>query len=163
MHRPRTLTSLAIVASLWLVLPANSEAGGFRRRVTTPIPTAVITRGDDTETGMLGSFYPNPTIMVGGASPTGGGYSPLGQYGTSTLATYGPIAATRSTSAPVRVYSRGYDGRVYERQVDSFSNPYFPEASPVIFPTPNASYYRPRRGPSAPAGWPSPINWVDQN
>ncbi len=141
--------------------------GPFRRRVGIRPTTAIVQadpigRNANAPTPMLGTFYGTPAVIVRGDQPTGGGYSPLGMYGPNNMTIYGPTSIFRATSAPVRVYSRGYDGRVVETEGTSFSTPYRPEASPVIYPTPNSYYYRPRR-PNLPPEYPSPINWIDQN
>lgn len=164
----RSLSLLTLVGACLLTSGSETDAGSPPRR--RPLaPTAVraevpagFDRNANAPTSMLGTFYPTPYIIVRGDGPTGAGYSPLGQYGLGTTTLYGPISAYRATSAPVRVYSRGYDGRVIEREGTSFSTPYRPEASPVIYPTPNSYYYRPRR-PNPSADTPSPINWLDQN
>jgi hypothetical protein len=111
---------------------------------------------------MLGTFYPTPYVIVGGDPAAGGGYSPLGQYGTTTMVLYGPTSIFRSVTAPVTSYSRGYDGRVYESQGHSFSTPFRPESSPVVYPNANSNYYRPR-GTTEPAQRMRGYGWVDQN
>ncbi len=143
---------------------ARSGGGLFRRRAVTIIPTATVGNpaNANAPSPMLGTFYSTPYVIIGGAGPTGGGYSPLGQYGPSNLTLYGPMSIYRSVTAPVTVYSRGYDGRVYESQGHSFSTPFLPRSSPVIYPTANSNYYRPR-GTSAPPWWTTGNGWIDQN
>ena len=97
----------------------------------------------------LGTFEPTPYLMVRGDWPTGGGYSPLEVYGDQTLSLYGPLSPLRSVSAPVRTYTRGYDGRIYPGEGTSFSNPNLPRLSPVIYPTPASYYYAPQGEPDS--------------
>jgi hypothetical protein len=110
----------------------------------------------------LGTFEPTPYIMVGGLSPIGGGYSPLGIYGDGSMALNGPFSPMRSTSAPVRMYNRGYDGVLREVRGTSFSNPNLPELSPIVYPTPRNYYYAPRVD-RTPPWWSTGINWIDLN
>jgi hypothetical protein len=109
----------------------------------------------------LGTFEPTPYLMVRGNWPTGGGYSPLEVYGDMTLSLYGPISPLRSVSAPVRTYTRGYDGRLYVGEATSFSNPNLPGLSPVIYPTQGSYFYGPRLN-RTPPWWSSATNWIDQ-
>ncbi len=46
-------------------------------------------------------------------------------------------------TAPVSVYSRGYDGASVETPAHSFSSPFLPESNPVVYPTPAAYRDRP--------------------
>ena len=158
-----TQSIVAVLACLACVGPA--EAGGpFRRRAAAVVPTATTTNpaNANAPSPMLGTFYPTNYAIVGGSFPTGGGYSPLGMYGTGNMVLYGPTSISRSVTAPVSVYSRGYDGRVYESQGHSFSTPFRPESSPVIYPSANSNYYRPR-GTTAPPWRTTGFGWVDQN
>ena len=148
--------------------PARA-GGGFRRRAAARVTATsmVVATGSNPANAnapspMLGTFYPTPYIVVSATGPTGGGYAPLGQYGLNNLQTYGPTSAFRATSAPVRIYSRGYDGAVYEREGTSFSTPFYPQGSPVVYPTPAADYYRPRGRMSLPSEYGAQF-WVDQN
>jgi hypothetical protein len=116
-----------------------------------PVPTAT-----------LGTFYPTPVITVRGNGPTGGGYSPLQIAGDATLSLYGPLSALRTTSAPILVTVRGYDGSLNLVEALDFSTPYLPELSPVVYPTDANNYCAPRINPRPP--WPAnPTNWIDQN
>jgi len=110
----------------------------------------------------LGTFQPTPYIMVRGNWPAGGGYSPLETYGDQSMSVYGPLSPLRSVAAPVMMYSRGYDGRVYASPATSFSTPNLPGLSPVIYPT-SASYYYAPRVNRTPPQWTSGFNWIDQN
>ncbi len=110
----------------------------------------------------LGTFQPTPYVMVRGDWPTGGGYSPIDIYGDQTLSIYGPISPWRAVAAPVTTYTRGYDGRVYQAPGTSFSNPFLPGLSPVLYPTQGNYYYGPRVNRTPPQ-WTTGYNWVDQN
>lgn len=109
----------------------------------------------------LGTFYPTPYLMVRGNWPLGGGYSPLGTYGDMTLTIYGPLSPLRATSAPVNLYSRGYNGMVERRPGTSFSSPNLPALSPVVYPRPGNYYYGPRMDRTPPS-WSNGMNWIDQ-
>lgn len=114
-------------------------------------------------TTTLGTFYPTPQIMIGGAYPTAsGGYSPLSIYGDATLPLYGPISAFRVSTAPVLTYSRGYDGQTRLIETNSFSYPNLPSVSPVVYPTESNYYWGPRTV-RTPRWGSSAINWIDQN
>jgi hypothetical protein len=162
--KPFATLALAAVACLASVVPSEAGDGLFRRRARTVVPTAVVENpaNANAPSPMLGSFYPTRYVIVGGDRPTGGGYSPLGTYGLTSMTLYGPFSIYRQTTAPVSVYSRGYDGRVYETQGHSFSSPFLPESNPVVYPTANSYYYRPR-GTTAPPWWTTGYGWVDQN
>jgi hypothetical protein len=83
-------------------------------------------------------------------------------YGMATMVMYGPTSIYRTATAPVTVYSRGYDGQVVELRGHSFSSPMMPESNPVVYPTTNSYYYRPRSGSSRP--WTTTgYNWMDHN
>jgi hypothetical protein len=110
----------------------------------------------------LGTFQPTPYIMVRGNNPLGGGYSPGGIYGDQTLALYGPISPFRVTTAPVLIYTRGYDGSIHVGEIPDFSTPNLPELSPVRYPTIANNYYAPRLDRRPPRNS-SAINWIDQN
>jgi hypothetical protein len=110
----------------------------------------------------LGTFYPTPYLMVGGSWPTGSGYSPNNTYGDSTLSLYGPLSPLRTATAPVLGYARGYDGRTYLVEANSFSYPNLPEVSPVVYPTEANNFYAPRVN-KTPRWGSSAINWIDQN
>ena len=109
----------------------------------------------------LGTFEPTPYLMVRGNWPTGGGYSPLDIYGDQSMTLYGPLSPLRATSAPVTIYSRGYDGRINAGPGTSFSTPNLPRLSPVIYPTQGNYYYAPRVS-RTPPWWSSGANWIDQ-
>lgn len=110
----------------------------------------------------LGTFEPTPYIMVGGAAPVSGGYSPLGTYGDTSLSLNGPVAAMRSVSAPVVTYSRGYDGVTRAAQGTTTSTPNLPRLSPFAYPTRRSNYYAPRTGRTM-SQYISGVNWIDQN
>jgi hypothetical protein len=150
-------------------LSSDAAAGGlFHRRnrtvvattVVVPAPAPVPVAMPVRSSAPLGSFYATPYVNVRGNFPAGSGYSPLGQYGDTTMALYGPMSALREIAAPVPVYSRGYDGRVYVSEATGFSTPNAPELSPIVYPTQGTYYYGFRRPASAP--WrQSGANWVD--
>jgi hypothetical protein len=131
-----------------------------RRRGQTVVATQARSWSAPTKT--LGTFYPTPYLMVRGNSPIGGGYSPLDIYGDQTMVLYGPLSALRATTAPVVIYTRGYDGQISATEALSFSNPNLPEISPVIYPTEANNFYGPRVSRTPPWGA-NGINWIDQN
>jgi hypothetical protein len=166
MNLPERVCKIALVASLSLatvVLLAGPVIAGdhgpscshcvsaTRSETVCAVPTTVT----------LGTFEPTPYIMVRGNWPLGGGYSPLDIYGDQSLAIYGPLSPLRATTAPVRTYSRGYDGRIHAREGTSFSNPNLPRLSPFVYPTPANYYYGPRVN-RTPPWWSSGFNWIDQ-
>ncbi|MGP0068173.1 MAG: hypothetical protein ACLQGP_31820 [Isosphaeraceae bacterium] len=109
----------------------------------------------------LGTFMPTPMVWIGGDFPNGGGYSPLGLYGDQTMALYGPFSPFRTATAPVVVYSRGYDGVVRPTEGIATSYPNLPALSPVAYPTQANNYYGPRVLQD-PRSYPA-FNWLDQN
>ena len=166
-----SLRTLQVLTALTIVGLSTSPAlgGGWKARTYpsgTPVPTAtlLIARpvGSVNNYGRLGSFYPTPYIMVRGNAPAGGGYSPLGIYGESTMALYGPFSPFRATSAPVRTYTRGYDGRTIVSQGTSFSSPNLPSLTPVVYPTQANNYYGFRQS-NTPPWWANGSDWLDQN
>lgn len=142
----------------------TTRAGDHHRRAhrsavttrTRPIYPAAVA-----QPAPLGTFNPTPVVTVGGNWPNGGGYSPLGIYGDQTLALYGPLSPFRAVTAPVVVYSRGYDGVVRPTEGFSTSYPNQPSLSPVAYPTQANNYYGPRvlEDPR----YFSASNWLDQN
>ena len=130
--------------------------------VIRPVAPAPVPDNRVARTGMLGSFVPGNYITIGGNGLRGGGYSPLGSYGETSMDLYGPFAALRATSAPVVGYTRGYDGRLNRYEGTSFSTPFLPSQSPVVYPT-RASNYSALRGPGIRPQTGSAMNWVDQN
>jgi hypothetical protein len=153
------LSRAAWIQGALVVLSAFSTTAASAQTFQAPdAPPSVICASPPT----LGTFEPTPYIMVGGASPIGGGYSPLGIYGDGSMALNGPFSPMRSKSAPVMTYNRGYDGVVRGAPGTSFSNPNLPTLSPVIYPTPRSYYYAPRVN-RTPPWWSSGVNWIDQN
>src|SRR4051794_29356274 len=131
--RRRCLTLLCGVGLLGGYV-SRTEAGGlFRRRTPEAAPTAYSPL--PARPAGLGSFTETPYLVVRGNGPTGGGYSPLNQYGDTAMDIYGPISSYRATSAPVLAYTRGYDGRAAIVEGTSFSYPFQPALSPVVYPT----------------------------
>ena len=152
---------------VWASVPAlyvqvSTEAGdwfGHRR----PAPVATYYRARSAvPPGPLGTFAPTPMLMVRGDSPTGSGYSPLGQSGDVSMSIYGPMSPFRATAAPVVTYARGYDGSVIAVPGTSFSTPNMPGLSSVIYPTQATNFYGPRVL-RTPPWWASGVNWIDQN
>jgi hypothetical protein len=143
----------------------DSTAGEHRaRRARRPaaiqaVPTARVV--DPVYGSRLGTFMPTPAIMVMGNYPAGGGYSPLGIEGDQTMSLYGPFSALRTTTAPVTVYTRGFDGVVRPAPGISSSYPNLPYLAPVAYPTRANYYYAPRVLENP--GETSAINWLDQN
>jgi hypothetical protein len=137
-------------------------AGDFWVRRSPRATVDVRARPAYAPTSTLGTFYPTPYMVVRGNDPVGGGYSPLGIYGDQTMSIYGPFSPLRTRTAPVRSYVRGYDGRIYVSEGNSFSNPNVPELSPVVYPTEANNYFGPRVS-RTPPWWSSAINWIDQN
>ncbi len=165
MTRATSFTALALAALACLASVSPSHAGGpFRRRARAVVETRAVENpaNANAPSPMLGTFYATPYVMVGSDRPAGSGYSPLGLYGTTSMVLYGPNSIYRSVTAPVSVYSRGYDGRVYESRGHSFSSPFLPESNPVVYPTPAAFYDRPWRG-GTPPWWTTGNGWIDQN
>lgn len=165
-HRKRTRRALGPYCVSLAVLSAfavNSFAGD---RVRPPVRQRVNSTAFQQDcpcpaSSTLGTFEPTPYLMVRGNWPTGGGYTPLETYGEQTLSLYGPLSPLRSIAAPVRTYTRGYDGGIQVGEATSFSNPNLPRLSPVIYPTPASYYYGPRVN-RTPPWWSTGTGWVDQ-
>jgi hypothetical protein len=159
------ITSSAFLIAALIVPATTAEAGRlFGRRPRTVVPTATVRPADVQPSPMLGNFYPEPYMYVrnNGASG-GGGYAPGGLYGSeNALSLYGPFSSLRATTAPLVVYSRGYNGVVQPVPATSFSTPFLPEATPVIYPT-RANIYGGFRQSRTPPWWPNGINFVDLN
>lgn len=169
MRRSRLIGALAVasLAAGWNTsFPALCEArGGFARRRARPVVETVDTRPENqlAPTGQLGTFQQIPILNVRSNGIIGGGYSPIGLYGANnSMDLYGPIAATRQTSAPINTVVRGYNGVATAVDGTSFSNPFRPELSPVQYPTRNSNFtgVRPPRVPNQTGNG---ILWVDQN
>jgi hypothetical protein len=129
------------------------RAGDHHRRVRRGVVV--------TSARPLGTFMPTPVVVIRGNDPVGGGYSPLGIYGDQTMALYGPFSPFRTATAPVVVYSRGYDGVVRPTEAVATSYPNLPVLSPVAYPTQANNYYGPRILQD-PQSYPA-LNWLDQN
>jgi hypothetical protein len=163
---PSPVRPFAVGVILILSVGASTAAAGERhwrrarpQAVAQPVPTAA--RMSPVYAGRLGTFMPTPAVVVQGNYPAGGGYSPLGTFGDTTMSLYGPFSAFRTTTAPVLTYSRGYDGVVRPAEAITTSYPILPWLSPVAYPT-RANYYYGPRIIDDPAGT-SAINWIDQN
>ncbi|MHB1561372.1 MAG: hypothetical protein ACYC61_28325 [Isosphaeraceae bacterium] len=169
MIRSRSSCAHAALAAavVLLVAATTTQAGdGHRRRARRAaaaarpvVPTARVV--DPVYAGRLGTFNPTPAILVQGNYPVGGGYSPLGTYGETTMSLYGPFSSMRTTTAPVQVYTRGYDGVVRSGTAISTSYPNLPALSPVAYPTRANNYYAPRVRENPAEN--SAYMWLDQN
>jgi hypothetical protein len=159
----RAAVAPIVVVSV-LASAGSVEAGGFfKKHSRAVVPTATTARiPDNAGYPMLGTFYPEPYMMVRGNGVAGNGYSPLDQFGPNTLALDGPLSPLRATAAPVLTYTRGYDGAVRPLVGTSFSYPNFPRFGPVVYPT-RANVSPGFRTTSTPPWWNSAINWIDQN
>lgn len=163
-----SMAARAALLGLAMILTAGaftSMAGEHRlrraRRPATvqPVPTSY--RNDPVYGGRLGTFQPTPAVMVQGNYPAGGGYSPLGIYGDPAMSLYGPFSAFRTTTAPLLIYTRGYDGVVRPAEAVTNSYPILPRLAPVVYPTRANHYYVPRIRDNPAQD--SAINWIDQN
>ena len=159
-----TIAFIVSGLSLLPMLALPSFAGGPRyQRASRDAPVVRYVPTGSMPLPPLGSgFVSTPTIMVRGNGTAGGGYSPLGQFGDTTLVLYGPLSVFRTTSAPVATYTRGYDGRITVGTGTSFSNPNQPTLSPVIYPTQATNFYGFRQSGSPP-WWQNASTWLDQN
>ena len=159
------------MAGLWVGLHGVlgncdlANAGDLFQRRDRPVREMVASRPENqvAPSSMLGTFRPTPVITVRGNGIIGGGYSPIGLYGSNNSMTlYGPISSLRQTSAPVNTVVRGYKGVATQVEATSFSNPLQSELSNVKYPT-RASNYDSLRGTGVPTRAGSAILWVDQN
>jgi hypothetical protein len=110
----------------------------------------------------LGTFYPDRYLYAGGDVAPQGGYYPLDMLGLTSLDLTGPLSSFRPAAAPVRTYTRGYDGVVRPGEATSVSYPNLPSMGPVLYPT-RANYYYGFRQWRTDPRWESGINWIDQN
>lgn len=125
--RERLLNLLALGAPLILLTvtgPTPAEAGGRGQQFGTPIVSDAPTIGPTSAVVMptefgpsaasspyLGTFRPDPRLIMRSGYSTGGAYTPGGlptYYGTMSL--YGPFSRLRTVPTEVITYSRGYDG-----------------------------------------------------
>lgn len=121
----RTPLKLAVGAALLLIATSPSaEAGGRRVRSADPVVSGVPVASPTSSvivssvpvptvarSPYLGTFRPDPTLMVRSGYRTGGGYAPAAlptSYASMSL--YGPFSRLRSLPTEVVTYSRGYDG-----------------------------------------------------
>lgn len=160
----RRLPSRAFVLStfaLLIPLTASVEAGWPRaRRVRAVAPRAYVADSDPSEP--FGSFYRTPYVYVRGNYPAGGGYSPLGEYGPNSLSLDGPLSAFRTTTAPVAVQTRGYDGTYRTTIGTTLSYPNLPRVAPTVYPT-RANVDPRLRRQHTPPWWDSATGWIDLN
>jgi hypothetical protein len=169
MFRSRPNCALFVLSALTLsaLVVGQANAGSpflrrSRRSAVSYVATPTAQPSGLAPSPMLGTFYPEPYIMVRGNWPAGAGYSPNGQFGSFNMSIYGPMSALRQYTAPVVVYQRGYDGAIRPTTATSFSNPNLPEINPVVYPTRANFYYAPRTQ-STPPWKDSAIYWIDQN
>lgn len=155
----RILALTLLVSALWA---ADAHAQWPRARRGRLVPTSAPRVAGVAPSPMLGTFYPETVVNIGGNFELGGGYSPLGTYGDTSASLIGPLSAFRTTSAPVLMYQRGYDGRTRPELSTSFSNPNQPALSPVVYPSRANVLGAPRRL-TTPPQWDNAINWVDLN
>ncbi len=157
---PAPTTYYTTTAAPRVATPAP-RTGYVRTQAVAPAP---LPTPDGLERSpMLGTFYPEPQITMGGNNTSGGsGYTPMSGYGWGEMGTYGPFSAFRATSAPVTTVTRGYNGIATATESTSFSYPFQPALSPVVYPTRSQ-----QRGAApvqyTPPNWDSGFNWVDQN
>ena len=153
--------TLALLAAISPGAEAGERARLYRRG---PVPTVQVRPLPTTARVVepLGTFTRTPYMFVRGNGTSGGGYSPLGEFGDSSMSMYGPLSSLRMTSAPVLTYSRGYNGQPVLTPGTSFSTPNLPSLTPVIYPTQATNYYGPRQS-GTPPWWANGVNWVDQN
>jgi hypothetical protein len=160
MVRPALGVVLILTAG---VITATAGEHRFRRArrpvIERPVPT--VSRVDPVYGSHLGTFYPTPAVGIIGNYPNGVGYSPLGIYGDHAMSLYGPFSAFRTTTAPVVIYTRGYDGVVRPGESISTSTPMLPLLSPLSYPTRANNYYAPRVRDNPAQD--SAINWIDHN
>ncbi|GAC1468352.1 MAG: hypothetical protein NVSMB9_10940 [Isosphaeraceae bacterium] len=161
-HASRPLVLGALVFGVVMSSRVQAGEGRFLRRIPARAPVIRRVPSPSGAVEPLGTFAATPYLMVRGNAPAGGGYSPLGEYGDTTLALYGPLSALRTTSAPIQTYTRGYDGRTIVAPGTAFSTPNLPALSPVVYPTQATNYFGFRQSGSPP-WWASGINWIDQN
>lgn len=158
MHRHLLLT---LLGTCLLAQAATAGDRYPRRRPRAFVPAASARTGP---APVLGTFYPEPYLNVRGDHQRGGfGYSAFGMYGANqSLDVYGPLSAFRSTTAPVTVYSRGYDGLIRPGIGSTATTPNLPRLSPYVYPT--RANFRGGFPPDSPAStWPSTINVLDLN
>ncbi len=158
------------VAALVLALAPMATAGGpHKSRQAVPTGRVVVRTvaprpapPPGTLVEGLGTFYNTPTLTIRGNGPVGGGYSPFGAYGDRTLDEIGPLSSFRATTAPVRIYERGYNGALVPATGTSFSYPYQPRLSPVVYPS-RANYFYGFKRSGTPPWWDTGAGWVDLN
>jgi hypothetical protein len=159
---PAVLLGLVLIVTTG-AFTATAGEHRFRRsrRAVTVRPVPTVVRHDPVYGSNLGTFLPTPAVGIMGNYPSGVGYSPLGTYGENAMSLYGPFSAFRTATAPVMIYTRGYDGFVRPAEAISTSTPILPQLSPLAYPTRANSYYAPRVRDNPAQD--SAINWLDQN
>jgi len=159
----RWTVGLFVLTMIALNSPPSDAGGPYRSRARRVAETRFAPRTVIQGSESLGTFEPTPYVYVRGNEIMGGGYSPLGTYGDTTTAIYGPTSAFRATTAPVTTYTRGYDGVLHAVPGISFSTPNLPVLSPVVYPTRSSYYYRARIDNGPPVRPRDASLWIDQN
>lgn len=109
-----------------------------------PYPTAYEV---STSSRYLGTFRPDPTLMVRTGTQTGGGYEPGGLPSTyAAMSVYGPFSRLRAMPEEVTLYSRGYDGRLVPTSTGITYRYPDPNLYPDTVLTPTSYRYVPGRG-----------------
>lgn len=157
---PRSAGLLLFLAFTTGVPAQECELPGSSARLPRPRMVPTVSRAGLEPSPMLGSFQPTPYMTVGGNNISG--FTPLSRYGGETLSLYGPFSALRATAVPVVTYSRGYDGVVRPDVSTSFSYPFLPAASPVVYPT-RAQVRGAFGSQETPPWWDTGFGWVDMN
>lgn len=153
------------VVTLSLGLVSEVSAGWPRAQRARTVVTTTTSSVRSAPAGAprtFGTFYPDHYVNIRGNFEAGGGYSPLGTFGDTSASLIGPLSTFRSTSAPVLIYERGYDGSVRPGVGTGFSTPNFPAASPLVYPT-RANSVNSSQRHTTPPQWDSGINWIDLN
>jgi hypothetical protein len=160
----RRTPALLLVLGCLATAAAPATAGGPHaraRRARVLVPTTAVAPAPAAPMQSSG-FFPTPMALIRGSGNAGGGFTPLGQYGPYSMSYFGPFSAFRATTAPVVVYSRGYDGVYRPTVARTFSTPNLPAASPVVYPTQSTHVDGPRRPIFFPPN-DAAVNWLDQN
>jgi hypothetical protein len=101
-------------------------------------------------------------MVVRGNGVAGGGYSPFGMTGDATMSLYGPMSPSRAYTSPVVLQPTSYGPASPDAVGISFSTPYLPRATSVVYPTRGnvANGFREQR---TPPWWDSGYGWIDQD
>lgn len=136
---PSQRRALRAALLMLALIPSTSDAGWPRKRsqsvetvptsrvvVARPIPSsprALVTPNGVTDVPGLGTFYPDPDLVVITGSTTN--YTPLGAFGNSaTFSVYGPLSRFRTRVGETQVYERSFGGTLSPvGQATVFSTP----------------------------------------